>query len=130
MTSADFLAFYPQFSGLFPDAVLSAYTEAANRRFTSFGEDAEDARRLYTAHRLTLYAQTASDEGTGVSSFARLASVGSGARVTSRRVDDVAVSYSAAAGSSASSLSDLMETCYGMQLLTLLRLHAGPLYVP
>ena len=56
MTAADFLAFYPQFS-IIPAAVLSAYVEAASLRFDEFDEDAKEARRLYTAHKLTLYAR-------------------------------------------------------------------------
>ena len=49
MTSAEFLAFYPQFASLIPEPVLSAFTASAALRFTDFGEDAEEARRLYVA---------------------------------------------------------------------------------
>ena len=56
MTQAEFTAFYPQFAGFTPVVVLSEYARQANARFSSFTEeDAEEARRLYTAHKLTLY---------------------------------------------------------------------------
>ena len=134
MTPADFLAFYPQFDAVFPDVVLAAYVTSANLRFDEFGDDAEEARRLYTAHRLTLYAKTVPsslEAGAGVSSFSALASAGDGTKITSKKVDDVAVTYASSAGSSsASGLEDLSETIYGTQLLTLLRLHSYPRYVP
>ena len=135
MTPADFLAFYPQFSGVFPEVVLNAYAESANLRFDEFAEDAEEARRLFTAHRLTLYARTMPvprEDGGGVSSFSALSSAGDGTKVTSRKVDDVAVTYASgnSSGGAASGLSDLSETTYGLQLLTLLRLHSCPRYVP
>ena len=54
MTQSEFTAFYPQFTGFTPAIVLSTYIAQANARFSSFTqEDAEEARRLYTAHRLT-----------------------------------------------------------------------------
>ena len=56
MTQAEFTAFYPQFQGFTPSVVMTTYIAQANARFSSFlPEDAEEARRLYTAHRLTLY---------------------------------------------------------------------------
>ncbi len=135
MTVSDFLVFYPQFTGLFPEAVVSAYVSSASVRFTDFREDAEEARRLYVAHKLTLYARTmpaSSPSQGGVTSFSVLASSGDTARVTSKKVDDVAVTYSSGASSSTSAtgLADLEETAYGLQLLTLLRLHSWPRYVP
>lgn len=135
MTAADFLAFYPQFDSVFPEVVLNSVLDSASLRFDEFDEDAEEARRLYAAHKLTLYARTfpASLEAQGgVSSFSALASVGDGTKITSKKVDDVSVTY--ASGNSGSSiatgLSDLEETSYGLQLLTLLRLHSWPRYVP
>ena len=136
MTSAEFLAFYPQFGSVFPEIVLTTIVDSANLRFDEFGEDTEEARRLYTAHKLTLYAKTvpvSREAGGGVSSFSALASSGDGTKVTSKKVDDVAVTY--AAGSSASSsassgLADLSETLYGQQLLSLLRMHSHTRYVP
>ncbi len=64
MSIAEFTAFYPQFAGFTPAVVLSEYIRQANARFASFTEeDAEEARRLYTAHKLTLYAGHALPEG-------------------------------------------------------------------
>ncbi len=135
MTSADFLAFYPQFTGAFPSIVLESYITLANARFGEFGEDTEEARRLYIAHKLTLYARTAppaSGEGGGTISLSSLASSGDGATITSKRVENVAVTYAAKSSSSESAfgLEDLTETEYGKQLLSLLRLHTFPRYVP
>ena len=134
MTVSDFLEFYPQFDGVFPAVVLNAYVDFANRRFDDFGEDAEEARRLYVAHKLTLYARTfppiREDQG-GVSSFSALASSGGSEKIVGKRVDDVAVTYASGASSSAASrLADLTETAYGLQLLSLLRMHSGTRYVP
>ena len=137
MTASDFLTFYPQFADLFPEPVLDACVASASLRFTGFDEpDAEEARRLYTAHKLTLYARTMPatlEAQGGASSFSALASAGDGTRVISRKVDDVAVTYasgSSAASSAASGLGDLRETVYGLQLLSLLRMYSYPRYVP
>ena len=137
MTVSDFLAFYPQFDSGYPEPVLAAYADAANLRFTDFDEDAEEARRLYTAHKLTLWAKSmpseaASDPSAPVS-FASLAFAADGSRISSEKVDGVSVTYasSASASSAASSrLADLAESVYGLQLLTLLRIHACPRYIP
>ncbi len=56
LTSEAFLAFYPQFSIFAEGVVLPEYLRQANARFSDFGPDTEEARRLYTAHKLTLYA--------------------------------------------------------------------------
>ena len=136
MTTADFLAFYPQFDGVYPDIVLDSYVSLANARFDEYGEDTEEARRLYTAHKLTLYAKTVPSKGEDVSagsSYSSLASAGDGARVTSKRVENVAVTYSSGGGSSSaagSGLEDLTETEYGLQLLGLIRRFAYSRYVP
>ena len=132
MTADAFLAFYPQFDHVFPEIVVSSYVEEANLRFGDFGEDAEAARRLYIAHRLTLYAKTVPVVmETGTVSYSSLASAGDGSRITSKKVDGVAVTYSD--GSSASESSELMdftETIYGMQLLALIRMYSYTRYIP
>ena len=142
MTAAEFLAFYPQFTSVIPEAVLSAYVDSANLRFTDFGADAPEARRLYVAHKLTLYAKTmpaafsdASSSGSASATYASLASAGDGSKITSKKVDGVAVTYSSgssasSASGSGSSLADLSETIFGEQLLTLIRLYSYPRYVP
>ena len=137
MTSADFLSFYPQFSEVIPPAVLDSYVGAANLRFTDFGDDTDEARRLYVAHKLTLYAKTmpaASSSGSSsASSYASLASAGDGSKITSKKVDGVSVTYASGTSSSSGSsskLADLEETIFGLQLLTLLRVHSYTRYVP
>ena len=58
MTQSDFTSFYPQFAGFTPAVVLEGYICQANSCFSVFSaEDAEEARRLYTAHKLTMYAR-------------------------------------------------------------------------
>ena len=56
LTTESFLAFYPRFSFFSRGVVLPEYIRQANARFGDFGEDTEEARRLFTAHQLTLYA--------------------------------------------------------------------------
>ena len=100
MTSAEFLAFYPQFTGLFPAGVLAEYIRLANARFTDFEEDAEEARRLYAAHKLTLYAKAAPPAGASVSALAR---AGERKAVTGAKVGEVSVTYGASLSGGAAS---------------------------
>ena len=51
LTPEAFLAFYPQFSSFAQGVVLPEYLRQANARFSDFGSDADEARRLYTAHK-------------------------------------------------------------------------------
>ena len=64
MTTENFMAFYPQF-GAMSNLVIDEYVEQSNLRFDDFLDSAEEARRLYVAHKLTLYAQTYSPAQTG-----------------------------------------------------------------
>ena len=133
MTADAFLAFYPQFDRVFPEIVVSSYVEEANLRFGDFGEDAEAARRLYIAHRLTLYAKTVPVVmETGTVSYSSLASAGDGSKITSKKVDGVAVTYASggSASSSESEMADFSETIYGMQLLSLIRMYSYTRYIP
>ena len=132
MTSEEFLAFYPQFGSAIPPAVLSAFVDSANLRFEDFFEDAPEARRLYVAHKLTLYAKTmpASAASGSSSSYSSLASAGGGSVITSKKVDGVAVTYASGKESSDSAFADLSETTYGLQLLSLIRLYSFTHYVP
>lgn len=134
MTQEDFLAFYPQFDHLFPPAVLADALSRANARFADFGADREAARRLFAAHLLTLYAFTAVPEGTEPS-LLLLSSAGrnrSSRPVASRKVGEVQVTYASSdsLSSASTALADLTETGFGLQLLTLIRQHASPLYIP
>lgn len=135
ITREEFLAFYPQFSAFEPALVLDTFLLQANARFSSFGEDAAEARRLYAAHKLTLYAKSAPPEGTEAS-MAVLASAGEKQQqITSQKVGEVAVTYASSSSSSSASagrtsLADLPETVYGLQLLALIRMHVFGMYVP
>ena len=133
MSEAEFTAFYPQFAGFSPAVVLSEYTRQANARFTGFvPEDAEEARRLYTAHKLTLYARTALPDNAAPSKAAIAAAGQAQQKIASKKVGEVAVTYSSGASSSSVSadLADLPETSFGLQLLALLRLYGRSAYVP
>ena len=134
MTEQAFLSFFPQFASFARGTVLPEFLRQANARFASFGEDAEEARRLYTAHKLTLYCAASPPEGASPSP-AQLASAGRGAlqQVAAKKVGEVSVSYTTSAAFAASvstGLADLKETVYGLQLLSLLRLYGSAGYVP
>ena len=135
MTQSEFTAFYPQFTGFTPAVVLTTYIAQANARFSSFApEDAEEARRLYTAHRLTLYARVALPENTTPSKAAIAAAGQSQQKIASKKVGEVSVTYSSGTSSSSVSVStdlaDLTETDFGLQLLGLIKLYSGTVYVP
>ena len=132
LTTEAFLLFYPQFAAL-PAPVTAEYVRLSNGRFSSFGEDAREARRLYTAHRLTLYARVALPEG-AVPTLAAVAAAGQAQqKIASKKVGEVAVSYSSgssAASSVSTDWADLPETSFGLQLLSLIRVYARSVYVP
>ena len=135
MTQSDFIAFYPQFAGFTPAVVLTEYIRQANARFTSFSEeDAEEARRLYAAHKLTLYARIALPEGVTPSKSAIAAAGQAQQKIASKKVGEVAVTYASGASSSSGSVStdmaDLTETSFGMQLMGLIKLYGRSVYVP
>ena len=136
MTQSDFTAFYPQFSSFTPAVVLQTYIAQANGRFSDFSEaDMEEARRLYVAHKLTLYAFTVPAPDGSTVSAETLASAGRAAsrQVSSKKVGEVSVAYSessAISGKASSGLADLTETAYGLQLLTLLQLYSYSQYIP
>ncbi len=135
MTQAEFTAFYPQFAGFTPAVVMTTYIGQANARFESFSpEDAEEARRLYTAHRLTLYARVALPENTTPSKAAIAAAGQRQQEIASKKVGEVSVTYSSGTSSSSIStstdLDDLTETSFGLQLLSLLKLYSFTRYVP
>ena len=134
MTQEEFIAFYPQFAGFTPAVVMTTYIAQANARFSSFGpEDAEEARRLFTAHRLTLYARVALPENTTPTKAAIAAAGQSQQRVASKKVGEVSVTYSSGTSSAAyarTDLTDLTETSFGLQLLSLLKLYSMTRYIP
>ena len=134
MTQSEFTAFYPQFAGFTPAVVMTTYIAQANARFSAFSpEDAEEARRLYTAHRLTMYARVALPDGTTPSKAAIAAAGQAQQKIASKKVGEVAVTYSSGTSSTASvstDFSDLAETSFGLQLLSLLRLYSMSRYVP
>ena len=134
MTSEEFVAFYPQFTQ-FPQVVLSTYVEQANARFDEFLDAAEEARRLYVAHKLTLYAQKYAPDGTGMTVPAMMAKVsgaGVAAQALSKSVGGVSVSKSE--GSATSGLSGWAEwkqTEFGLQLIGLAKIaNGGGRYIP
>ena len=133
MTQEGFTAFYPQFAGFTPAVVMTTYIAQANARFSSFiPEDAEEARRLYTAHRLTMYARVALPDG-ATPSKAAIAAAGEYRQVASKKVGEVSVTYASGTSSAvfdSTDLADLTETSFGLQLLSLLKLYSMTRYVP
>ncbi len=135
MTAAEFTAFYPQFSGFTPAVVLDEYIRQANARFGSFPPaDREEARRLYTAHKLTMYARVALPDGV-TPTKAQIAAAGQAQqKIASKKAGEVAVTYSSgtspASVSVRTGLADLTETSFGLQLSAFLRLYSRSVYVP
>ena len=134
LTPESFLAFYPRFSFFSRGVVLPEYIRQANARFGDFGEDTEEARRLFTAHQLTLYAAGMPPVEDAEPAPAAIAAAGRGAtqQVSSKKVGEVSVTYAETSpGDSISTgLGALMETVYGRQLLSLIRLHGLARYIP
>ena len=135
MTSEIFLAFYPQF-GAIPSVVLNEYVDQSNLRFDDFHESAEEARRLYIAHKLTLYAQSFTPAQSGstptIAGMSMLAGAGVSAQALSKSVGGVSVSKSeGSAISSISGYGEWKQTVYGLQLINLAKVGcAGGKYVP
>ena len=101
--------------------------------------DAEEARRLYTAHKLTIYSMTvppvspAPGEPLSPAVIASAGKAQSAQQVASKKVGEVAVTYATSShlsGNISTTLADLPETAYGIQLLTLLRQYSRPRYIP
>ena len=135
LTPEAFLAFYPQFSSFAQGIVLPEYLRQANARFGDFGEDTEEARRLYAAHKLTLYSASCLPEGVTSPTKSQIASAGKGSmqEIASKKVGDVSISYSTSsslAAANSTGLNDLNQTVYGLQLLSLLRLYGFARYIP
>ena len=135
MTSESFLAFYPQF-GAIPQIVIDEYVDQSNLRFDDFHESAEEARRLYIAHKLTLYAQTFVPAQSGgvptVAGMAMLSGAGVSAQALSKSVGGVSVSKSeGSALASISGYGEWKQTEFGLQLINLAKVAcAGGIYVP
>ena len=134
LTAEAFLVFYPQFSSFSQGVVLPEYLRQANARFGDFGEDTEEARRLYTAHKLTLYSASTPPDGV-TPTPAVIATAGRGAmqEVSSKKAGDVSISYdttSSVAASVSTGLADLKETVYGLQLLSLIQMYGVAQYIP
>ena len=124
MTRQEFITFFPQFSAV-SAAVTDAYIALAEVRFTDLEEDTEEARRLYVAHKLTLYARTSAASG---ASAEALSSAGDNSMITGKHVGEISVSYGSRGNTGGN--SDLSLTTYGIQLGSLLRIHGYSRYVP
>ena len=135
MTAEAFIEFYPQF-GAIPAVVLNSYVDQANLRFFDFFESEEEARRLYIAHKLTLYAQTyapaTSSESPLPQAMSKLSSAGVSAQALSKSVGGVSVSKSEGnALASISGYGELKQTEFGLQLINLIKIAtAGGRYIP
>ena len=132
MTAQIFLAFYPQFAGV-PEIVRNEYVDQSNLRFKDCLDAAEEARRLWIAHKLTLWAQTVipvAAEGEAPS-MRQLAYGGVAAQALSKSVGGVSISKSEGSGiGSISGYGELKQTAFGVQLIQLLKIAtAGGRYV-
>ena len=134
MTSEEFVAFYPQFN-ICPELVIDEYVKQSNVRFKDFKDAAEEARRLYVAHKLTLYSQTYTEVPEGASRASGMASLrgaGVAAQALSKSVGGVSVSKSeGSAVNSISGYGEWKQTEFGLQLITLAKIAtAGGRYIP
>ena len=134
MTTEAFVAFYPQF-GSMSSLVINEYVEQSNLRFDDFLDSAEEARRLYVAHKLTLYAQTYAPAQNGAatpSGMAMIAGKGVAAQALSKSVGGVSVSKSeGSALASISGYGEWKQTEFGLQLIGLAKIAtAGGRYIP
>ncbi len=132
MTEDAFLAWYPQFSSFTPAVVLRETISRANGLFSGMEpEDAEEARRLYTAHRLTLYVLAQPDENNKSPKAAASAAKEAFRHSTGKKVGEVSVTYGdSSAAMQSTGLADFTGTAYGIRLLTLLRLYSRSRYIP
>ena len=132
MTSDTFLAFYPQFASV-PTVVLETFVDQSNARFADCLDAQDEARRLYIAHKLTLWAQTSIPvpEGSEIP-MSRLAGAGVAAQALSKSVGGVSVSKSeGSALASISGYGELKQTEFGLQLIQLLKIAtAGGKFIP
>ena len=135
MTSELFLAFYPQFM-IVPNLVIDEYVDQSNMRFDEFLESQEEARRLYVAHKLTLYAQTyVTPPATGtptMTGMSALKSAGVAAQALSKSVGGVSVSITeGSALASINGFGEWKQTEFGLQLIALAKVATGGVrYVP
>ena len=129
-TISDFYAFYPQFEGQVPEAVVQTFIDlaSANLNIERWHKSWTVGMALFIAHFLTLYVKTC---GTNDDPLTNLASGNVRGIQTSKSVDGVSISYDVS-----SVLTDLSGwgsyklTEYGIQLLTLARLLGkGNMYV-
>jgi hypothetical protein len=132
VTKEAFLAFYPQFAAV-PDAVVTEYVDQSNARFGDFLDMTEEARRLYVAHKLTLYAQTYSDvtqQTPTAIGMKKLAGSGVAAQALSKTVGGVSVTKSeGSAVSGISGFAEWKQTEFGLQLISIARLMT-PTWIP
>ena len=133
MTKEAFLAFYPQFAAV-PDAVCEEYIRQAELRFGDFEDMTEEARRLYVAHKLTLYAQTYTEvpQGAPATAMKKLSGAGVAAQALSKTVGGVSVSKSeGSAVSGISGFAEWKQTEFGLQLINLAQIYSfGGRWVP
>lgn len=131
MTKEGFLAFYP-FFGSISDVVISEYVDQSNARYSDLLDAKEEARRLYIAHKLTLYAQTFLPSSQGsMPTETQIAGSGVAAQALSKSVGGVSVSKSeGSAISSISGYGELKQTSYGLQLISLIKASKGVRYIP
>ena len=132
VSSADFLAMYPQFSGV-PSAFLDMTLDRANASIMEgrWHNDRKFGVCLYTAHFCTLWLQTYIPTEQGATPDpGMVAESGDSKEATSKSVDGVSVSYSASdANSDLVGYGAWKLTKYGVQLAQLAKLHGAGMMV-
>jgi hypothetical protein len=119
--SSDFLAVYPKFTGLVPDAVLSMYITLASACLSQarWCEQWQFGMALFVAHYCTLYLQS---EGQPGSTAGQVAASGLAKGIAvSQSVGDVSVSYEPVT-SGFESWGAWQSTTYGTQLITIAKI--------
>ena len=132
VTSQEFLAIYPQFSGVSADFLTMTLARAnAAIQEARWHGDRKFAVCLYVAHFCTLWLQTYLTVGQGETpNPGAVGSMGESKEATSKSVDGVSISYGAS-----DAISDLngygawKTTKYGIQLAQMAKMHGAGMMV-
>jgi len=119
--SADFLAIYPKFTNLVPDAVLTMYVALASACLSQarWGAQWQFGMALFVAHYCTLYLQSEGQPGTTAGQVAA-SGLAKGIAIA-QSVGDVSVSYEPVT-SGFESWGAWQSTTYGVQLITIAKI--------
>lgn len=130
-TKDDFLKYYPQFTGLLPEAVLEQYVELGQACVSEqrYGKMWKMAIGLFIAHFCSLYMQSAAEAGTPADEVLNKAE--QAGIVTSESADGVSYSLDVSqVGSDLNGWAAFKLTTFGQQFATIAKLVGkGGIYV-